>query len=386
MPRARRAAHLFFRLSEDLLPDVESLLRGEVSLTSQTRLLAVSILTGRERVVSHDEARSLWSLPTDGWTPVEELAIDADALEQFARDGLVIVDADSGELSELRARDERLKQSDWDPYAALYQSKSAWRDVDISRIGLQPPPTKPSPPPFYASPQALSAVELPLPRREGELFRLLLERKTTRSFAPEQALTRDQLSVLLYYTFGWHAFARIADELVVVRKTSPSGGSLHPIEVYPLVIDVDSLEAGLYHYRADRHALDLLERLDSSSARERALVYTAGQSYLSSMKVLLILTARFSRSFWKYRSSARALAVILMDAAHLSQTLYLVCAELGLGAFVSAAVNSGNIEDDLRLDAFEQGVLAVCGCGPPAVEHSPVDAQFEPYVPRTTRL
>ena len=71
-----------------------------------------------------------------------------------------------------------------------------------------------------------------------------------------------------------------------------------------------------------------------------------------------------------------------MDAAHLSQTFYLVCAELGLGAFVSAATNAGNLEDRLGLDGFTEGVLAICGCGRPRANASPYDAAFEPYVPR----
>jgi putative peptide maturation dehydrogenase len=383
MPRARRAAHLFFRLSEDVLPDIERLLRGEVKLTPQSRLLAVSILTGRERAVSLDEVRFLWSLPSNRWTPVEELAIDPDVLEKLALEGFVICDEGSRQLAELRRRDDRLAESGWNPYAALYHSQTRWRDVDVSKLHAPAPPGKP-PPPFHALPQPLETLDLPLPNRQDGLFRLLLERRTTRSFDPETALTRDELSALLYYTFGCHGHKRVGDEIVLLRKTSPSGGSLHPIEVYPLAIDVDGVDPGLYHYRADRHALGLAERLDMDAARERAVWFAAGQTYLASAKVLLILTARFSRSFWKYRSSTRALAVVLMDAAHLSQTLYLVCAELGLGAFVSAAVNAGNIEDSLGLDPLEEGVLAVCGCGKPAREHSPFDLEFEPFVPRET--
>jgi nitroreductase len=47
--------------------------------------------------------------------------------------------------------------------------------------------------------------------------------------------------------------------------------------------------------------------------------------------------------------------VALMDAAHLAQTFYPVCAELGLGAFVTAAVNGANIEKRLGLDLFTEG-------------------------------
>jgi nitroreductase len=72
-----------------------------------------------------------------------------------------------------------------------------------------------------------------------------------------------------------------------------------------------------------------------------------------------------------------------MDAAHLSQTFHLVCAELGLGVFVTAAVNGADAEERLGLDGFRDGVLALCGCGPPAAA-SPFDPEFLPYVPGET--
>jgi nitroreductase len=73
-----------------------------------------------------------------------------------------------------------------------------------------------------------------------------------------------------------------------------------------------------------------------------------------------------------------------MDVAHLSQTLYLVAADLGLGAFVTAAINTANIEERLGLDGYREGVLAILGCGRPSSERSAFDPVFEPYVPRET--
>jgi hypothetical protein len=59
-----------------------------------------------------------------------------------------------------------------------------------------------------------------------------------------------------------------------------------------------------------------------------------------------------------------------------------VCAELGLGAYVTAAINGGNIGERLGLDEFEEGAIAVCGCGRPALEPSALEPDFIPYVPR----
>ena len=81
----------------------------------------------------------------------------------------------------------------------------------------------------------------------------------------------------------------------------------------------------------------------------------SGQDYFGAAHVSFVLAARFYRNHWKYRRHPRAYAGILMDAAHLSQTLYLVAAELGLGAYMTIAINGRDIEERLGLDGVEAG-------------------------------
>jgi putative peptide maturation dehydrogenase len=392
MLRARRSGHLFFRLSDEIVPDIARLLRGEVELVRHTRLLALSPLTGSERGISYDELQLIAALPSQGWIDVANLrpggaATEIDALRDLARDGVVITDDPDEPFAGLRELDERIIEVGWSPHAALYHTYSKWRGVDVGELPVAPPadlPHQPLPPgPFHVLRGVHKAVDLPLERRQDGLFRLLEARKTTRGLDPDASLTLEELSLLLYYTFGCQGFVDLGNGLVALKKTSPSGGSLHPVEAYPLVIAVEGLAPGLYHYRTDRHALELVTSLTPGDARELLVEFAAGQTYLSGASVLLVMTARFDRSFWKYRHP-RGYAVLQMDAAHLSQTLYLLCAELGLGAFVSAAVNAGNIEDHLGLDGFEEGVIAVSGCGRPKEHRSSFDAEFEPYVPRET--
>jgi hypothetical protein len=82
--------------------------------------------------------------------------------------------------------------------------------------------------------------------------------------------------------------------------------------------------------------------------------------------VLVVLAPRFGRSFWKYRNHAKAYRVTILDVGHLSQTLLLTATELGLGAFISAAINEVDIERGFGLTGFVDGPLAVCGFGPRA--------------------
>ncbi len=151
----------------------------------------------------------------------------------------------------------------------------------------------------------------------------------------------------------------------MLARTSPSGGGLHPIEAYPLVLRADGVDTGLYHYNGRDHSLELdpyartstTPRLSPSASRP------ANRTF-GTRALLVILTARFPRTFWKYRQHPRAYAVVLMDAAHLSQTFYLVSTELGLGAFVTSPRSTRvTIDEELGLDGFSEGAVAISGCG-----------------------
>jgi nitroreductase len=73
-----------------------------------------------------------------------------------------------------------------------------------------------------------------------------------------------------------------------------------------------------------------------------------------------------------------------MDAGHLSQTLQLVCTDLGLGAFVTAAINAANVDERLGIDGFEEGAIAACGFGVAAAPDPLLEPDFAPFEPRRT--
>jgi putative peptide maturation dehydrogenase len=402
MPKVRRTEYAFFYCEDADSLDIPLLLRGQAVLEPLRQILALSILTGEAHAISGSELEALVSIPRRTWVDTAELDGGEASISALVRTGLVISDAPDALLSELRRRDELLSASQWNVYAALYHFMTKWRDVDLDRAPdenstasgeLDPRATEEwialhgeAPGHFHSVAYDASVVPLPLSTRQGALYDVLLRRKTTRAFAAERAMTLDDFSVLLRYAFGCHGYARLGDGLIALKKTSPSGSGLHPTEVYPLVANVEGIEPGLYHYGIAGHVLEPITRLTREEVSELAYEFTSGQPYASSAHCLFVLSARFYRNFWKHWRHERAYAVLLMDAAHLSQTFYLVCADLGLGAFVTAAINGTNIEERLGLDGFSEGALAVCGCGIPAGHRSKADPEFLPYVPGETAL
>jgi putative peptide maturation dehydrogenase len=315
-------------------------------------------------------------------------------VRRLARRGLLLLDRDDEPFVELRRRDEVLTSVAWHPGAALFHFSTRLRDADLAlppdqaqvaanaeraaaefveRYG--PPPTH-----FHAT--GGETVELPLVSKEGGLYDALTRRRTTRGFDADRPATLEQLAIVLREVFGARASTRIqGDEVVLLRKGSPSGGGLHPVEAYPVLRNVGGARPGLYHYGVRDHVLELVAPLDAKQAGAAISSFTTGQSYFASAAAAIVLTGRFERSFWKYREHPTAYAAVLMDAAALSQTLYLVCADLGLGAFFTNLLSAHDVEEALGLDGRREGAVAVAGFGVPAAVRSPLDPEFVPYLP-----
>jgi putative peptide maturation dehydrogenase len=362
-------------------------------------VLALAILTGEQCRLRRGEFDLLASLPAERWVDADGL--DPDAVGSLAERGLVVTDSQVGHLPALRARDEALSANEWNLYAALYHFMTQWSGVhtwdegqDDAELSAQTRAAELSarlraaalaflaeygPPPAEAAPVG-SDYELPLPgeSRDGPLYRALTNRRTTRAFDPSTPMTLAQLDTVLRYVFGAHGYGRNVADVVCIKRTSPSGGGLHPIDVYPIITNVDGVPAGIYHYNVREHALARLSELPPSEGRTLATRFMCDQRHFGVAHVSFVMTARFYRNHWKYRRHQKAYAGILMDAAHLSQTLYLVAAELGLGAFITIAINSKDIERQLELDGVSEGVIAMTGCGPRAPNRSPLELQFAP--------
>jgi len=388
LSRARRTRWAFVHCGDGFYLDLAAVLRGNAGLAREPQLRAYSMVSGEEHDLEIAELEALMRLPSD-----EAVETDEPLLDHLVAKGLAILENGS------RPADAPLAEANWNLYSALYHARTRWAGVNvhlevvdeadegllaeatrahIERYGLPPEH-------FHSAPDAVETRRLPLVERSGGLYQALAQRKTSRRFDTSRRMREDELAVLLRTVYGAQGTAPIAAGAVGVRRTSPSGGGLHPIEAYPFVADVEGVEPGLYHYHSGEHALELLEPMAEPGVRDLVESFTCGQAYFRDASLAVVLAARFERSFWKYRGHEKAYAVTLMDAGHLSQTFYLVCADLGLGAFVTAAINNADIDERLGLDGFAAGSLALSGCGPLVEQSSYLQPEFTPYRPPRER-
>ncbi|WP_257389461.1 putative peptide maturation dehydrogenase [Tahibacter caeni] len=383
--RLRRCAHLLFEPREALQFDLESLAAGGDGLHTELSLLALAPHRQQEIPVSPGDVALLAAVPCTAWSDFDALAAvhGAAPLQDLLARGLLVGD---DAVSADAVQDQRLREANWRTVSAVQHYLGRWNGVrsgdDLQRAGyvtLGELIAKLGEPPPAAQSRAAADARLALPPpRTTDFDELLQRRATCRNFDAAAALTQDELATMLHRVFGAQGTLNLegGGATTVLKRNSPSGGGLHPTGAYLIVQRVSGLAAGLYHYRPVEHALEPMREMTIADTADLASRSVAAQAYFAAAPVLVALAVRFPRSFWKYRNHAKAYRVAALDVGHLSQTLYLSATDLGLGAFVTAAVNEVEIEQAFGLDPLVEGVLAVCGFGARAARR--VADEFDP--------
>jgi len=390
----------YYKRSQFFLITIENPGGSQKAAGVEGALVITSLISGEHLRTEANEIASLAKVPISEWTEEsglrqwgfskERIAV----LESFG----VLLGKAGGELEEYGKREEALLEAHWPPCAAIFhlinhaqESRRGRKNIIIDAADegknsedraknfldtFGPPPAA-----FYEHPGAGSIQSLPRESSPTELSRILRRRRTARVFQSGYSLQLPEVANLLELVFSPTGFRVVGGMVQLLLKTSPSGGSLHPVEAYPLFFKCEGVPTGLYHYRADCHGLEALEEMPENVARTLAIHFAQGQSFVGSCSAIVILVARFDRHFWKYRDRENSYSVVLQDAGHLSQTFQIVATDLGLGTFYTAALNPQAIVDRLSLQFPIQAPIGLLGLG----ESSGEDSGIHPFGPSQGR-
>jgi SagB-type dehydrogenase family enzyme len=183
---------------------------------------------------------------------------------------------------------------------------------------------------------------------------VLKKRRSVRSFSPKP-LSLDVLSFLLWASTGVQRTEQGYD-----FRTVPSAGALYPIETYLIANNVEDLEKALYHYNIQTHAL---EKLKVGDFAEKMAYATLEQKMCIDAPVVLIWTAIFERTKWKY--AQRAYRYVYLEAGHIGQNLALVATGIGLGSCPIGAFFDDEVNQIIEVDGKEESVLYLSVVGHP---------------------
>ncbi len=379
--RVRRCGVLMLEPGEHVVFDLLDFMTGGSGLVSTPTWTAFAPHLADTVSLTSAEAAAIGTLSATVWIEDSTLVKThgADVAASLVEKSLVVEEGSAADV-----RDRKLRDTDWRPAAAVMHYASRWRGVDTEAIqqrfieeleGNLLERLGPAPPAVRELTAAAERLPLAKPVRSA-LDALLDGRVTCRNFAAEEAMRQADFAAVLYRAYG----ARIVDDYApgvqILKKGVPSAGGLHPTEAYLLVRHVEGIEPGLYHYHPIDHALEPIRLLSPDEASALARRFVGAQAYLVGAHAFVIPASRFRRNFWKYRNHAKAYRALILDIGHLSQTMYLAATELGLAAFITAAVNEADIEAEFGLDPLEEGPLAVTGFGIRAAERTEVE--FDP--------
>jgi SagB-type dehydrogenase family enzyme len=211
-----------------------------------------------------------------------------------------------------------------------------------------------------------------------DLVECLAKRRSRRFFA-DAPIPLQRFEQLLQLSARMQSTVATPEMGEIGFRSFPSGGARQPLEVYPLVQRVESIPAGLHHYDAHRHALSFLG--DPGPARQ-ALVENAmqklGAPALSRGEpaVLLVITAVFARTCWKYQRIPYQL--ILQEVGALEQTLYLAATRLGLAACAIGAFPERAVSEILEVDSRDEAQVGLLALGVPSSAPAQGDAADPP--------
>ena len=219
-----------------------------------------------------------------------------------------------------------------------------FRNTDQHRGVLVPPIEKPDE-------SNARHVQLPMSDQwiqtiaKTDLIFAISNRRSRRKFT-SKALSIDELAFLLWATQG----IRHPESGNLAYRTVPSAGARHSFETYLFVMRVEGIQTGLYRYLPVSNELVFVCEVENMEKRlARACL---GQSFVARGAVTFIWTTIPYRMEWRYSLAAHR--VILIDAGHVCQNLYLACEAIQAGTCAVAAYDQEQLDKLLNIDGLDE--------------------------------
>lgn len=189
-------------------------------------------------------------------------------------------------------------------------------------------------------------------------------RMTSRHFngAP---MDYDHFNQLLYASFGlihgdsWGHLKNLGLEQHGAHRAAAGGGGLASVEAYPVVLNVDGVQPGVYHYSVKQHGLT---RIKDGFFEDELVGCLLEQFYVRGVALGVFYVSRFDKLWWKYPHS-RSYRVGLLDMGHMSQLFQMNATVLGMNTWICGAFADSRVENLLQVDGEKQAPLFFTAAG-----------------------
>jgi SagB-type dehydrogenase family enzyme len=196
-------------------------------------------------------------------------------------------------------------------------------------------------------------VPLPAPALiEMSLGESIISRISNRTYGDEP-ITLTTLATLLYHLNGVRRVDRF-DGLQNYQRNVPNSGNLGSVEVFPIVLNVETLNPGVYHFDSVAHELVELHLGDYAQWLRDEVLY---QVEFGGAAIVLVFTCAFSRLGAKY--GPRSYRLGYLDVGHASGQGYLAATALGLHVCASAGFIDEALDALLGIDGLDTASVVV---------------------------
>ena len=193
---------------------------------------------------------------------------------------------------------------------------------------------QPNPFRFY---NGTATVNLPFVESDPPSPHLTLYRQQS---ADNQPITLKNVATFLELSMSlsaWKAYGQNRWSL----RINPSSGNLHPTEVHLILPDINSIQAGIYHYTPFNHALEL-------RAAVPAPLWQQTRNHFNNDGFMVGLSSIIWREAWKY--GERALRYCNHDVGHALAALSFSAALMGWKVSYLNGLSDNDIEQLLGFD------------------------------------
>lgn len=181
------------------------------------------------------------------------------------------------------------------------------------------------------------------------------DRQSYRKYKGEE-ITMEELSYLLRSTQGIRKL--VANGRISLR-TVPSGGARHPFETYLMVNSVKGLTPGIYLYQPVEHQLVFMFDVENRQSKFSEAAFD--QKFVGTAPVTFIWSVVPYKNEWRYPITGHK--IMLLDAGHVCQNLYLACESIGCGTCAIGAYDQNKFDSLLKLDGKEEFVIYLAPVG-----------------------
>lgn len=185
---------------------------------------------------------------------------------------------------------------------------------------------------------------------------VLMKRKSTRNYS-NLVLQENKLSTLLYYSAG----IREKNEYMQANRFYPSPGARYPLEVYPIIFNVQGIKPGVYHYYVKSHLLEMLPT--QSDFKEKVIEYFSNTDWTQNVSAFIVISGCFFRNQIKY--GERGYRHVLSEMGGMMQNIYLLSSALNLGCCPTGGYMDDKFNKLLDLDGVLESTIGVIAIGIP---------------------